>query len=92
MVELVEMFVDGLPDRVTALEKALADQDLETIRTLAHQLKGAGSGYGFPSITEAAEALESTAKTEQDLDQLDKQVRELADICTRVTCRPQVRP
>ncbi len=33
------------------------------LQTLAHQLKGAGGGYGFAQITEAAGRLEQTLKS-----------------------------
>jgi len=83
MVELVEMFVEELPDRISALEKALAEQDLETLAGLAHQLKGAAGGYGFPSITDAARAAELTSKAADDLEKLASEVEAIAELCRR---------
>ena len=88
MVELIEMFVDELPDRVAAIEKAVSDQDLENLRALAHQLKGAAGGYGFPTITDAAEFLESSVKTNQAADQVKQQIDVLADLCGRAMAKP----
>jgi len=87
----VELFVAGLPERVAAIEKALAERDTDTLVHLAHQLKGTGGSHGFAPITEAAEALESAARTQGDLGRLAGQVRALADLCTRATCPPQPR-
>ena len=54
MLELVEMFVAEMPQRVAAIEKAVSDSDTASIASLAHQLKGAAGGYGFGCITDAA--------------------------------------
>ena len=45
------------------------------------QLKGAAGGYGFPSITQAAKDLETSAKAQEDLDRLREDVDSLADLC-----------
>lgn len=88
MVELVEMFVDELPGRVSAMENALAEQDLETLAGLAHQLKGAAGGYGFPTITDAAKEAESTSKTTADLEKLAAEVQAIAALCSRARATP----
>ncbi len=85
MLELVEMFVSELPDRIAAIEGAIAEQDLATLATLAHQLKGSAGGFGFPSITEAAKALESSAKAGAELEMLAKQTCALAELCGRAS-------
>jgi HPt (histidine-containing phosphotransfer) domain-containing protein len=59
MVELVELFVAGLPAQMAKLEAAGAAGDHDGLRRLAHQLKGAAGGYGFPTITDAAGSLEA---------------------------------
>ncbi len=58
MVEIIDAFVAGLPDRMAALRDALTRGALDDVKRLAHQLKGAAGGYGFGSITEAAGELE----------------------------------
>ncbi len=58
MVEIVREFASDLPNRVRRLEELLAQGDFEELERVAHQLKGAGGGYGFPQITEAAAVLE----------------------------------
>ncbi len=81
--DLVEMFVTELPTRVKALHEALQASDFATFARLSHQLKGAAGGYGFQPITDAARELEATAKTQQDIESLSLQLRELADLCGR---------
>ncbi len=88
MIELVEMFLEELPERVNSLEKALAEQDLDTVAMLAHQLEGAAGGYGFPTITQAAKDCEATAKDHENMEALDQQVRQLADLCRKASAKP----
>jgi HPt (histidine-containing phosphotransfer) domain-containing protein len=88
MVELVEMFVGELSEKVANMAKSLEDQDFDTLSRLAHQLKGSGGGYGFPAITEAAKALERNAKGVQDIEALAAQVEALASLCDRARATP----
>ncbi len=83
MRELVEMFVDELPDKIAAIEQAIAAQDMTTLATVAHQLKGSAGGYGFPTITESARGIEQGAKANEDLETLNNQISTLADMCRR---------
>ena len=83
MAEIVKLFVDELPGRVEAIENSLTRQDFDALVRLAHQLKGAAGGYGFPQITDAARTLEESAQATKDLDRLATEVRELGDLCQR---------
>ena len=62
MLEIVREFAAELPARIAKLEAHAAAGQLRELQTLAHQLKGAGGGYGFPQITELAASLESALK------------------------------
>lgn len=62
MLEIVREFATELPARIAKLEAHLAAGELRELQTLAHQLKGAGGGYGFPQITELAASLEAALK------------------------------
>lgn len=63
--DLVEEFLNGMPERVAQLEGALAGQDFDLLRYYAHQLKGSGGGYGYPTVTEYAARLEQQAAAAQ---------------------------
>ena len=58
MLELVREFALELPERADALERLLAGGRLEELGVLAHQLKGAGGGYGYAQVSEVAGVLE----------------------------------
>jgi HPt (histidine-containing phosphotransfer) domain-containing protein len=79
MARLVERFVTGLTDRISAMESAIAEEDRQRLRTLAHQLKGAAGGYGLPTISQAAAKLENAA--EHEAGQLDAHLKELIELC-----------
>jgi signal transduction histidine kinase/ActR/RegA family two-component response regulator/HPt (histidine-containing phosphotransfer) domain-containing protein len=73
-------FVARLPARVNSLLTLSASQDMEELRRLVHQLKGAGSGYGFPNITEAARKTESLIKATAECQAVQGAVNELIDL------------
>jgi signal transduction histidine kinase/DNA-binding LytR/AlgR family response regulator len=53
-----------IQDVRTATE-ALEAGDFDTIRTIAHNLKGTGAGYGFPVLTAIGQRMEFAAKAGQ---------------------------
>ncbi len=63
MLELVEMFVAELPDRMASVTAALDGGDYDQLQVYAHQLKGSAGSYGFQSITDAAAGLEDALKS-----------------------------
>jgi HPt (histidine-containing phosphotransfer) domain-containing protein len=86
MRELIELFVSELPERVSSLEAAWRDERVEEARRVAHQIKGASGGYGFPSLGEAAARLESAlGSAEDDLSRARAQLDELIDLCHRTS-------
>ncbi|MBX3394629.1 MAG: Hpt domain-containing protein [Phycisphaerae bacterium] len=87
MIELVEFFIAELPKRVGAMSEALAARDWATLARVAHQLKGAAGGYGFPAITDAAGALEESIKASESIDRLAGHLRQVADLCERARAR-----
>ena len=79
LAKLVDRFVKGLDDRLAAIKHAADDEDRKQLRVLAHQLKGAAGGFGFPAISHAASQVEGDADTE--LAELQRAIRELTDAC-----------
>ena len=66
MAEIVQEFAIALVDRRRSLQTFLAENDLDPQITLyfldGSALKGAGGGYGFQAITDAAARLEQALK------------------------------
>lgn len=92
MRELIELFVSEMPERVASLEALWRERQLEPLCRLAHQLRGAGGGYGFPPVSSAAGTLEEAIKSvmtaaspSTSLATVQQQVEELISICRRVS-------
>ena len=81
--ELVEMFVDEMPERVGNIERLFESQNWEELRRAAHQLKGAAGSYGFEEITPRAARLEDAVREQSPAEQILQAVKELCDLCRR---------
>ncbi len=83
LAELVEMFVEELPDRVALVLDQLDASDWEGLRRTAHQLRGAAGSYGFSPISASAGRLEQALSEEEP----EAKIRDTADavigICRR---------
>jgi PAS domain S-box-containing protein len=77
--KLVENFLSKLDDRVSAIRNVVETHDAQQLRTLAHQLKGAAGGYGFPAISDAAKNIEQT--TIEDAEALKDAIEHLTALC-----------
>ena len=69
--ELLHLFVAAIPEHRQGLEAAHRTQQFDSLRRIAHQLKGSGGGYGFPELSRRAAALEDSCKS-SDADQIDR--------------------
>lgn len=83
--ELIEYFLGELPQRVDAILVAYTNDDFEELGRMAHQLKGAAPGFGFPTIGTEAGKLEEQIKSVCDLtleaESLRSQVDSLVSLC-----------
>jgi len=61
-LELIEMFVDGIEEKKPILREASTSDQVEELKVLAHQLKGASAGYGFEELSQIAAELEISCK------------------------------
>ncbi len=79
--ELVELFVDEMPERVHNITNLLAQSDWEEIRRAAHQLKGAAGSYGFDAISPSAAIVENKIRGGHDEEEIRQAIEELCDMC-----------
>jgi signal transduction histidine kinase/CheY-like chemotaxis protein/HPt (histidine-containing phosphotransfer) domain-containing protein len=77
MQHAVLAFISRLPLRVNSLVELSEKQEMDELRRLVHQLKGAGAGYGFPKITEAAAKAEGLIKATAECQQVQSAVNDL---------------
>lgn len=90
MGDLVRLFVEELPDRISRLRQAFQAGEFEYLRVEAHRLKGAAPGYGFLPIGDAAERLESIllqgadhAALADEADRIRDEFESLVNLCSR---------
>lgn len=81
--ELIEFFVGSVSEKREVLLGARTSQEWSAIQTTAHQLKGAGGGYGFPGLTDRAAVLESACKN-QDINKICETLDHLLEYLDRM--------
>ncbi|MCA9271399.1 MAG: Hpt domain-containing protein [Planctomycetales bacterium] len=79
--ELVEMFVEEMPQRIATLESTFAEQDLAGLKRTAHQLKGACGSYGFSQLTPLAARLEAAVRDGESAEAIESALTELVGAC-----------
>ncbi len=83
MVEIIAAFVSQLPQRLDEMRLAGAASQWKILERAAHQLKGAGGGYGYNCLTDAARELEAHAKQE-DIEGAVLALSRLRLLCQRI--------
>ncbi|HXZ84770.1 MAG TPA: Hpt domain-containing protein [Myxococcota bacterium] len=84
MLEIVREFALELPGRADALERLLASGSLAELSVLAHQLKGAGGGYGYAPVSELAGALERALREGRPRPEIEQRTHELSKLLRAV--------
>jgi histidine phosphotransfer protein HptB len=82
--EIVDLFVEEMPQRVEALTDTLARGDWSELRRYAHQMKGACGSYGFDQLTRPACRVEAACRDDQDEQLIREAVEELVALCQKV--------
>jgi histidine phosphotransfer protein HptB len=86
LAEIVEMFVNEMPDRMEAVRSRLENADWKGLKQLAHQMKGAAGSYGFDGVSPVAGKVESAIGDGAPEETVRAAVAELIEICGRVRC------
>jgi HPt (histidine-containing phosphotransfer) domain-containing protein len=60
--DLLQMFVESLPDVSSRLETAIKDCDMESTCRIAHEMKGSCSNMGAAPLAKMAKAIESMTR------------------------------
>jgi histidine phosphotransfer protein HptB len=84
MQEIVREFALELPGRADTLERLLASHSHAELSVLAHQLKGAGGGYGFAPVSERAGALERALREGRPRSEIEQRAQELIELLRAV--------
>ena len=84
MQEVLVEFVNELPIHVSKIGALMLEQNLDELRRVVHQLKGAGGGYGFAPISRSAAAAESRIKSGDPLKAIEAELAALCEILRSV--------
>ena len=85
LCEIVDMFVDEMPDRIANLLDQLESGNRKELRRAAHQLKGAAGSYGFDAISPSAATLEDALCSDKPEAEIQKATDSLVALCQRAT-------
>jgi len=80
---IVDLFVQEMPGRMANLLDRLISGDLEGLRCLAHQLKGAAGSYGFHAITPSAAELEDAIRQAKPEEVIRQALDSLVALCNQ---------
>jgi histidine phosphotransfer protein HptB len=83
--EMVELFVEEMPDRVARLQKHFEAADWDGLRRAAHQMKGAAGSYGFDQLTPYAADLEAQLSQRAEVEEVARALATLVTQCGHVT-------
>ena len=81
--DLMPGYLQNRHGDIGKIQKALEQNDYESIRVLGHTMKGTGGGYGFDSITDIGRSIEQSAKDKNPED-IRKLIHELSSYLERV--------
>jgi signal transduction histidine kinase/CheY-like chemotaxis protein len=81
--DIVPIFLSNIRENPEKILQALDAGDLDLPRTLGHNMKGTGSAYGFPPITDIGAEIENAAKA-GDRDTIRRKAVELAAFLEQV--------
>ena len=81
MLELIELYLDDLSDRVDQIEQAMDADDRVALRALAGQLRRNADDYGLTPVTQSAAAVEQHADGFANARQLQESISQLAGLC-----------
>jgi CheY-like chemotaxis protein/HPt (histidine-containing phosphotransfer) domain-containing protein len=88
---ILDDFVSGLPGKLEVMREDLENGCFPQLCRKAHQLKGAGGGYGYPQLTAIARELES-ASVQEDREIATLKFREMVLFCQRIALGRNPRP
>lgn len=61
ILEIIDIFIDECPDRLTTLEQNIREANFDKLRFNAHSLKGVVANFSAPLAFEKVKQLEKTA-------------------------------
>ena len=83
IAEFKAKFVGKLPEYLARMNELFSKQDLSGLTFIAHDLKGLGASFGFPTISEISAKIESQAR-QADLEKVSLDIQALNSYCATI--------
>jgi CheY-like chemotaxis protein/HPt (histidine-containing phosphotransfer) domain-containing protein len=90
IAQLLGEFVTGLASQLGEMQSAFDAGQYQSLRKLAHRLKGSGGSYGYPTLTEAAKVLEVAADS-ADVEAARAALGNVASLCHAIEAGLNIR-
>ena len=83
MDKLIQNFIADLPNKISVLNETISTQSWEEVENVSHFLKGVGSSFGFPEITQSATLLNNAVR-EKNFKSAPELVTNLINLCESI--------
>jgi len=71
---MLQRYVAAMVDAIDGIEAARSSHDVDALAGIVHQFRGTAANYGYPTITEAAAAVEDPLRSGADVEDVSKQL------------------
>jgi len=88
IIDLIPRYIENRWKDIRTIEVSLENGDHETVKLLAHSMKGSGGGYGLDQVSAIGLGIEEAAKA-MDPDEIRSWLDKLADFLERVKVIPE---
>jgi HPt (histidine-containing phosphotransfer) domain-containing protein len=87
--ELIEEFVETLPETLNNIREAFEERDWEKLGDDVHTLKGTGGNYGFEQITRTCQAIEIEMEN-NNTESISRHIADLEKLYARIKSGLQI--
>ena len=81
--DLIPGFLENRINDIKKLRSAVMANEYDALKSIGHNLKGVGGGYGFARITDLGADIEAAAKV-NDIETINELINSLADYLARI--------
>ena len=81
--DLIPGFLENRINDIKKLRSAATANEYDTLKSIGHNLKGVGGGYGFARITDIGADIEAAAKV-NDIKTINELIDSLVDYLDRI--------
>jgi HPt (histidine-containing phosphotransfer) domain-containing protein len=89
LCEMVQMFVDEMPQRIVRMRKTFDAHDWHALRLGIRHLSTAASSHGFDQLVPVAAEVEAKLTHREPTPEVGRALEKLLEQCSRVTAQPR---